>query len=463
VLLNDLWVFDSQNVAWTRLGGSSAGNAWPSSSWPGGRRGAAVWSLPDGSVFIFGGNGLSGRGIRGDLSDLWKFDIISSGWTLLGSSEGVVEVPVNQPMTQTWPGARRAAQMFIDGVSGDMYMFGGVGFGAVSNSLGNLNDLWRYRVLANKWQLVAGETTINSRGIYGTLGVASSINSPPARSDMAGWTVGSKLFLFGGFGHDGFFNDVWVFDSGVWTWIGGQDGVNRLGSSVVPGSRFGTTAHVNSGGTKVTFFGGYTQQGVLNELWEFDLTLRTFVFVGGSRGVNWTSNQCQRGAASRDVVPGGRTRHASWLVGTDLVVFGGFGLSTTIGPPGYLNDLYMLKLFTTQPLDLCGGAVSVQLSADGQISLTGDSSSTSIIIGVCVAVGAVALLITAAVLTYRFLIKAKKSAKMIVGSPTSPGSPMSPQQLILELKEMRPNGTDHKMIARNNLSPRRALDFESSE
>ncbi len=467
MLLNDLWSFDVGGMLWQRLGGSGSGNSWPTSSWPGARRSSCVWVSPHtNAVYLFGGHGLSAQGLRGDLSDLWKFE--DGAWTLLGSSEGVVPVPINQPSTANWPGARRAAQSFVDAVTGDLLLFGGFGFGSGISAIGSLNDLWRYRPATNRWELVAGAPIVNDQGRYGSIGVASALNLPPARSDMAGWVSGSKLFIFGGFGPLGFFNDVWVFEGGVWTWIAGQTGANHAGSAVMPGNRFGATAHLNVNTNKVFLFGGYSKDGSLNELWEFDLLTRTFSLVGGRSGPNWTSNYCARGNPSAAVLPGGRVRHGSWMLGGDLFVFGGFGIATQTSPLGYLNDLFVLKSFPNGVgADSCGGMQSVQLvSGSGQTVPAGasDTSATTIAVAVSVSVGALALLVTAAMLVYRFLLKPKTSRIINLGSPMSPQSPVSPQMLILELKDLRTSGTDHKMVSpHSSLSPRRALDFDASE
>src|SRR5436190_3357388 len=91
-------------------------------------------------------------------------------------------------------------------------MFGGIDFG--SNAY---NDLWKYCVVANRWIWIAGDTIINSPGSYGTLGVSSMTNTPPARSgSVGGVDHNGHLFLFGGqkvyssgLYH---FNDLWRFD-----------------------------------------------------------------------------------------------------------------------------------------------------------------------------------------------------------------------------------------------------------
>ena len=56
------------------------------------------------------------------------------------------------------------------------------------------------------WTWISGSDTANQYGNYGSLGVASSTNVPGARYDAVGWISSDDdtLYLFGGFGLDGF-------------------------------------------------------------------------------------------------------------------------------------------------------------------------------------------------------------------------------------------------------------------
>ena len=49
---------------------------------------------------------------------------------------------------------------------------------------------------------MSGSSSTNQPGVYGTKGVASSINVPGARSGAVSWTDNSRnLWLFGGYGY----------------------------------------------------------------------------------------------------------------------------------------------------------------------------------------------------------------------------------------------------------------------
>jgi len=42
--------------------------------------------------------------------------------------------------------------------------------------IGNLNDLWRYRVNDSTWTWIAGSNTANQLGMYGEKGIPNSAN-----------------------------------------------------------------------------------------------------------------------------------------------------------------------------------------------------------------------------------------------------------------------------------------------
>ncbi|MDQ3278666.1 MAG: kelch motif-containing protein, partial [Bacteroidota bacterium] len=69
--------------------------------------------------------------------------------------------------------------------------------------------------------------------VYGTRGVPSVNNKPPAREDAATWTdKEGNLWMFGGyvdatgFYGDGFYGDLWKYNpiTNEWTWVDGSQG-----------------------------------------------------------------------------------------------------------------------------------------------------------------------------------------------------------------------------------------------
>ena len=121
------------------------------------------------------------------------------------------------------------------------------------------NDLWEFNPTTREWTWVSGSNSVNAKGVYGTLNVASASNVPGARGSSGGGTSVSwidssgSLWLFGGYGNDstgttGNLNDLWKFNptAKTWTWISGSSTANANGvygtlgdaaASNVPGAR----------------------------------------------------------------------------------------------------------------------------------------------------------------------------------------------------------------------------------
>jgi N-acetylneuraminic acid mutarotase len=167
-------------------------------------------------------------------------------------------------------------------------------------------------------------------GVYGTLGVASSGNVPGGRVGAISWTDGSgNLWLFGGNGYD-------------------------------------------SAGTL----------GILNDLWEFNPTAKTWTWVSGSN--TGTSDGSLHGApgvygtigvASANNVPGERDAPVGWTDSSgSLWLFGGAGLDST-GTLGDLNDLWKFSP-TTKEWTWIGGSNTA--GAVGLYGTQGDPSTSNV-------------------------------------------------------------------------------------
>jgi len=157
---DDLWEFSSGQ--WTWVAGSSMVNqkatygtqgVTADGNVPGSRWAAASWADTDASgharLWLFGGQGYDATA-NGSLGDLWMFT--GGQWTWIkGPSSvdqdgvyGLTPSPTTWPNVNNFPGTRWGAGYWIDG-SGQLWIFGGEGFGASStNGNGLLNDLWRY-------------------------------------------------------------------------------------------------------------------------------------------------------------------------------------------------------------------------------------------------------------------------------------------------------------------------------
>jgi N-acetylneuraminic acid mutarotase len=304
--LNDLWEYSPSSGEWIWVSGSSVANAKgvygsqgvaASTNAPGARDGAVSWIDSSGNLWLFGGNGYDSAGATGSLNDLWKYSPSSGAWTWVGgastrNAKGVYGTE-GAAASANMPGARDGAVGWIDS-SGNLWLFGGDGYYS-AGATGSLNDLWKYSPSSGAWTWVGGASTRNSKGVYGTEGVAASANAPGARDGAVSWRDSSgNLWLFGGYGYDsagasGPLSDLWEYSpsSGEWTWTGGaatDDGIGDYGtegvaaSANVPGARNSAIGWVSNG--NLWLFGGYGYDSTgpgkyLNDLWQCPATSNT--------------------------------------------------------------------------------------------------------------------------------------------------------------------------------------------
>jgi N-acetylneuraminic acid mutarotase len=231
---NDLWMYDPVAQEWTWVSGTNqvnqngvaptqglaaAGNS------PGGRFEAASWTDSNGRFWLFGGGGydLAGSTTADALADLWMFDPGAStpGWTWVGGSNTIATLGTygtqGTPAAGNLPGARGGAVVWTDS-TGQVWLFGGLGYGVTAASEGLLGDLWNYNPTTQQWTWVnGGEAVSSANAVYGTLGTGALSNQPGARAASSGWVDSNgHLWMFGGDGYDsagnvGDLNDLWKF------------------------------------------------------------------------------------------------------------------------------------------------------------------------------------------------------------------------------------------------------------
>jgi len=305
LFLNDLWRYDPTTNNWTWMKGSSTVNqsgvygtrGVPNvENTPGARRGAVSWTDSYGKLWLFGGYGYSGyrhdsEGIKGGLNDLWRYDPVTGNWTWMKGGfmwyEQGVYGTLGVPNIANTPGARDGALAGTDS-SGKLWLFGGWGYDNM-DTLGHLNELWRYDPVTGYWTWMKGSSNVGQSGIYGTMGVPNVENTPGARSRAVSWIDSSgKLWLFGGWGFDsigryGLLNDLWRYDpvTNNWTWMKGSNTLDQQSgiygtqgvptAANTPGARGEAVSWTDSAG-KLWLFGGYGVDsegytGYLNDLW----------------------------------------------------------------------------------------------------------------------------------------------------------------------------------------------------
>ena len=183
---------------------------------PGGRVSSASWLDPQGNFWLFGGSGFDGSGHAGLLNDLWKFDPQRLAWTWVSGSDSIdpqgvygtrgLSAPANEPS------GREAAASWVD-PSGGLWIYGGHGYDTAVMTNELYDDLWKYDPMANAWTWIGGSDLPGQYGVYGTQGVSSEKNSPGQREGAVSWFDPSgKFWLFGGHAYgEGLFSDLWRY------------------------------------------------------------------------------------------------------------------------------------------------------------------------------------------------------------------------------------------------------------
>jgi N-acetylneuraminic acid mutarotase len=209
----------------------------------------------------------------------------------------------------------------------------------------------------NEWTWENGANVINQPGTYGTLGTAAPGNVPGARGGRDSWTdAAGNFWLFGGGGVStagtvGYFNDLWKYSAGEWTWMGGSNIANQpgtygtLGTAApgnVPGARFGGVNWTDATGD-VWLFGGYGLDSAgtsefLNDLWKY--SAGEWTWIGGANVVDQPGTYGTLGTAAPGNVPGARSGAVGWTdTAGSFWLFGGFGFDSA-GTKQFLNDLW---------------------------------------------------------------------------------------------------------------------------
>lgn len=265
---------------------------------------------------------------------------------------------LGMPSSGNDPGGRHGCAKWVD-ASGNLWLFGGEGY-STTNTLGWLNDLWKYNPTTNQWTWIRGFNGLNTTGAYGTLGVASLLNEPGAREFPACWTDASGNFWM--FGGDGFasnstfgrLGDLWKYNptTNQWTWMSGfntvmQNGIySPLGVSTptgMPGCRYGAGTWTDNSGN-FWLFGGRGlaasgPQGYLNDLWKYSPSTNQWTWITGTNLTNQYGLYGTLSVPSSTNAPGTRYFPACWTdASNNLYMFGGLGFA--LSATNSINDFW---------------------------------------------------------------------------------------------------------------------------
>ena len=358
-----LWKFNPVQNEWTWIQGSNFSYQAPvygsqgifaSSNSPGYRDfGSVSWTDNNGKFWLYGGDASYGT-----MSDLWEYDPTLNQWAwIAGSNTGNASAVYGTkgiPASSNTPGARREGNATWVDLSGNLWMFGGETSGSFHN------DMWKFDVSLNQWAWMAGTTSVNGAGTYGTLGVADSNNTPGGRSAYCKWQDKlGKFWLFGGgnWNSNLYYNDLWMFDpvTNYWTWMSGTSNQNTAANagakcdssaSYYPASRFENRACAVDSCGNFWLFGGAFQTDnseTINDLWVYRPSHNDWTLVSGELTYNNSGMYGTLGVPDTNNLPGSRIGSIMWIdLQGNVWLFGGSGSWFLT----YFNDVWK---FTPDP------------------------------------------------------------------------------------------------------------------
>lgn len=282
---------------------------------------------------------------------------VSRIWYGGGINSGPVYGTVGVQSDANTPGTRNA-HCQVAGIDGASFWIV-----AGRNRTGNLSDVWRFNITTKLWTWMAGPNATELNGQYGTQNVASPSNYPGARRYHSCWMDrDGNIWMFGGTGRTATsgtavsLNDMWMFNTATlwWTWIGGSNITSPVGvygtmfvkSGGWPGARMQHYSAFDGAETTYMFggsgFGASGGQNFLQDLWSFNLTDRTWIWLNGSQTATLRNGLYgTRLTPSVYNLPGSRVSGANnmvWYQGC-LYLFGGLGLPIS-GSAKPLGDMW---------------------------------------------------------------------------------------------------------------------------
>ncbi|MEO5673207.1 MAG: kelch repeat-containing protein, partial [Chitinophagales bacterium] len=232
----------------------------------------------------------------------------------------------------------------------------------------------------SSWTWMKGDTISGSTGIFGTITVADSLNTPPALYEPCEWLDHQgKFWLFGGLHGVNEYGALWTYDplANMWTWMHGLSSLNPTGSygtkgvpaaSNRPGSRFCASSWVDTSGN-LWMYGGYGRTtnnivGGLSDLWKYDINTNLWTWMSGFNTLDVTAVFGTQGMADSANTPGGRLETAATWVddSNNLWLFGGILCCSASGD---MNDIWKYNMSTSEWTWVKGSSAPNQLSVYG--------------------------------------------------------------------------------------------------
>lgn len=370
---------------------------------PGGRYDGASWTDASGNFWLFGGIGLDANGGSGYLNDVWTFQPNSSGEPItatptISPDSGTYSSWQTVAIADTTPGA--TINYLVNGnapalkYTGPITVSSSEAIEAIATASGYANSniasasytLDLLSAAAPTFSLASGTysasqtVTISDTTPGAIIYVAVGSAPVPNFNVYSGpVTISSPESVSAFAVADGYFNSpvaTAVYNigtgqpSGKWVWDGGSSTVppnctssgdcgepgwygilKTPAAGNFPGARYDPVQWTDSKGNLWLFGGdGYDSsdnQGLLNDLWEFNPTTSEWAWMSGSETTCNSGTGCGEagvygtvGTPTAKNTPGGREWAAAWADHSGhLWLFGGWGFDSK-GTVGFLNDLW---------------------------------------------------------------------------------------------------------------------------
>ena len=215
---NDVWRYDVPTNSWAWMAGSSGiappasygtKGVFAASNTPGGRLAYCKWTDLNHKFWLFGG------GENDGYADLWEYDPSINQWSWISGSNVINAVGNYDALCSTgqnfYPAGRTENRGCWTDTCGRLWLFGGA---RTINGPQSMSDLWVYDIADTTWSWVKGPHLFDQYATWGTMGISSPLNNPPAKEGSTTWTdANGNLWLFGG-GFQSWFatmNDLWRF------------------------------------------------------------------------------------------------------------------------------------------------------------------------------------------------------------------------------------------------------------
>lgn len=330
---------------------------------------AANWIDLQGNFWIFGGVDSACSTGCSEAGDLWKYNPVNNVWTWVNGPE-IPDQPgiygtQGVPAPGNIPGARGWGCLSWTDNNGNLWLFGGSGHD-VTGETGDLSDLWKYDIANGEWTWVSGSMYANQLDVYGNYQQASDIAMPGGRQEnCSAWVDNdNNLWLFGGLGLTGFYNDMWRYNisTNQWAWMKGAQyaattySYGTIGvedSNNLPPGR-GTYTRWRDEDGNLYIWGGiksFDPEQLYSDVWKYNISTNNWTWVAGDSTINSDGDYneyCEDNGKTGPMARGENRTAQTFACADVFLTFGGFTSNVNPDLAPSLNDLWLFNTKTDE-------------------------------------------------------------------------------------------------------------------